>query len=135
MFDLEKNEIKFLYNSNSLSDKEAYGYVLTLENYKINELDVYNNDLTPTQLSELAKKMNVKVIDLFDEKSDFFKENIKGKDISDHDLLDILVEEKSALKTPILITNSSVKVIEYAREIISMDLAFKETKFKDELNK
>jgi arsenate reductase-like glutaredoxin family protein len=125
MFDLEKNEIKFLYNSNSLQDKEAYGYVLTLHNHKINELDISKNDITPTQFSELAKKMNVRIIDLFDQKSEYFKKNIEGKGIKDEELLAILAKEKSALKTPIFVSEKMVKVIEYPRNIISMDMTFK----------
>ncbi|WP_194972895.1 thioredoxin domain-containing protein [Aquiflexum lacus] len=124
MFDLEKNEIKFLYNSNKLQDREAYGYVLTLHNHKINELDISKNDMTPTQFSELAKKMNVRIIDLFDLKSEYFKKNIEGKDINEEDLLGILSKEKTALKTPIFVSENMVKVIEYPREIISMDMTF-----------
>lgn len=135
MFELDKNEIKFLYNTNNLEDKEAYGYVLTLHNHKINELDVAKNDMTPTQFSELAKKMKVRIIDLFDKKSSYFKDNIEGKDIEEDDLLDILVKEKSALKTPIIISSKMAKVIEYPRDTIKIDMAFKEIEFKEERNK
>ncbi len=124
MFELEKNEVKFLYNGNNQGDKEAYAYMLTLHKHKINELDVSKNDMTPTQFSELANKMKVRIIDLFDKKSDYFKQNIEGKDIEERDLLDVLVKEKSALKTPIFISNEMIKVIEYPRDIISMDMTF-----------
>lgn len=124
MLELDKNEVKFLYNSNNQSDKEAFAYALTLHKHKINELDISKNDLTPTQFSELAYKMKVRIIDLFDKKSEYFKQNIEGKDIEERDLLNILVKEKSALKTPIFISKEVIKVIEYPREIISKDMTF-----------
>ncbi|PRY86978.1 arsenate reductase family protein [Mongoliibacter ruber] len=125
MFELEKNEIKFLYNGNNQKDKEAYAYVLTLHKHKINELDVSKNDLTPTQLVELAAKMKMRIIDLFDKKSDYFKENIEGNEIEEEDLLDILIKEKSALKTPIIISKGIIKIIDYPRDTINLDMTFK----------
>lgn len=127
MFELGKNEIKFLYNSTKLEDREAYAYVLTLHKHIVNELDVSKNEMTPTQFSELAKRLDLRIIDLFDKKSEYFKDNIEGKDIKETDLLTILVKERSALRTPILITEDGAKVIEYPRDTIKMDMDFNGT--------
>nr|MBI1232050.1 hypothetical protein [Cytophagales bacterium] len=124
MFKLGKNEIKFLYNSNKSDDREAYAYVLTLHKHVINELDVSKNDMTPTQILELAGRLQVRVIDLFDKDSDYFKENIQGKDIDESDLLNLLIREKSALKTPILISEAGAEILYYPRDTIKMDMAF-----------
>lgn len=126
MFDLKKNEIKFIYNGNKLEDREAYAYVLTLHKHKINELDVAKNDMTPTQVLELASKLNKPVIDLFDEKSTYFKANIQGKDMDETDLLTVLIKEKSTLKTPILISANGASVLEYPRDTIKVDMVFNE---------
>jgi arsenate reductase-like glutaredoxin family protein len=125
MFELGKNEIKFLYNSNKMSDKEAYAYILTLHRHVINELDLAHNDLTPTQILELATRLNRRIIDLFDKDSDYFKENIKGKDIEETDLLTVLIREKSAIKTPIFISEEIAEVVEFPRDTIKMDMVFK----------
>lgn len=79
MFELGKNEIKFLYNGDKLEDREAFAYVLTLHKHVINELDVSKNEMTPTQLLELAKKLNKSIIDLFDKKSDFLRQTFKER--------------------------------------------------------
>ncbi len=132
MFNPGKNEIKFLYNGKKLEDREAYAYVLTLHKHVINELDVSKNDITPTQFSELAEKLHIRIIDLFDKDTDYFKENIKGKDIVESDLLTLLTKEKSALRTPILIAEDMAKVIEYPRDIIKLDMTFEEFGFRSE---
>jgi arsenate reductase-like glutaredoxin family protein len=124
MFELGKKELKFLYNSSKSEDKEAYAYVLTLHNHVINELDVLKNDMTPTQFLELAQKLNKRIIDLFDKDCDYFKDNIQGKEIDETDLLTLLIKEKSALKTPILISEERAEVLEYPRDIIKMDMVF-----------
>lgn len=131
MFELGKNEIKFLYNGDKLEDREAFAYVLTLHKHVINELDVSKNEMTPTQLLELAKKLNKSIIDLFDKKSDFFKTNIQGKEIEETDLLTLLIKEKSALRTPILVSADGAKVIEYPRDTIKIDMVFNEIGGKD----
>ncbi|WP_162340699.1 thioredoxin domain-containing protein [Cyclobacterium salsum] len=131
MFELEKNEIKFLYNGKKLEDREAYAYVLTLHKHVINELDVSKNEMTPTQVLELAKKLNKSVIDLFDEKSDYFKANIQGKEIDETDLLTLLIKEKSALKTPLLISANGATVLEYPRDTIKIDMVFNEISGND----
>lgn len=124
MFELGKNEIKFLYNSNKLEDKEAYAYALTLHKHVINELDISKNDMTPTQVSELANKLNKRIIDLFDKDSEYFKDQIQGKNIVESDLLTLLIKEKSALKTPILISEEKAEVLEYPRDTIKIDMVF-----------
>ncbi|WP_163378761.1 arsenate reductase family protein [Cyclobacterium sp. SYSU L10401] len=124
MFELGKNEIKFLYNSKKLEDKEAYAYALTLHKHVINELDISKNDMTPTQVSELANKLNKRIIDLFDKDSEYFKDQIQGKNIVESDLLTLLIKEKSALKTPILISEEKAEVLEYPRDTIKIDMVF-----------
>jgi len=136
MFELAENEIKFLYNSNKMSDRETYAYISAAHEHVINELDVYKNDLTPTQITELAQKLNIRIIDLFDRNSEYFRENIEGKDLQEEDLLTILVREKSALVTPIAITREGAKIIDSSSETINIDMIFKranpgdDTKFK-----
>jgi arsenate reductase-like glutaredoxin family protein len=132
MFKPADNEIKFLYNSKKISDKETYAYIQSLHEHEINELDVSKNDLTPTQLSELADTMGVRIIDLFDKSSAYFKENIEGKDLEENDLLNILVREKSALETPIMISKEGAKVVKSSSDIINMDMIFTKKEPQDE---
>lgn len=127
MFELADNEIKFLYNSNKIGDRESYAYISAAHEHVINELDISKNDLTPTQISELAKKLNVRIIDLFDKNSEYFKENIEGNDLEEQDLLTILIREKSALITPIAITKEGAKIIDSSSETINIDMIFTKT--------
>lgn len=131
MFDMKKNEIKFLYNSLKKDDREAYGYAMSLRKHKINELDISKTKLTPTQLAELAQKLNISIIELFDDKSSYYRENIAGKDMEDEDLLTILNEEGSVLKTPIMVSTEKAVFLESKYDTNAMDMAIEGIKIFD----
>jgi len=132
MFKPADNEIMFLYNSQKLSDKETYAYILSLHEHEINELDISKNDMTPTQISELADILGVRIIDLFDRSSEYFKENIEGNDLEETDLLNILIREKSALETPIMISKDGAKVVKSSSDMINKDMIFTKKEPQDE---
>lgn len=123
MFDMKKNEIKFLYNSTKKNDREAYGYAVSLDKYKINELDVSKTKLTSTQLAELAQKLNVPIIELFDKNSSYYRDNIAGKDLEEGDLLTVLKEECDSLKTPIMVSAEKAAFLESKYDTNNIDLA------------
>ncbi|MEX2593264.1 MAG: hypothetical protein WD426_10845 [Anditalea sp.] len=119
---MKKNEIKFLYNSQKKDDREAYGYISSLDKHKINELDITKTSLTPTQLSELAIKLGVPIIRLFDEKSSYYRDNIEGKDLEEADLLTVLKEEMHTLKTPIMISAEKAVFLESKYDTNTIDM-------------
>src|SRR5690606_31775501 len=131
MFDMKKNEIRFLYNSSKKDDREAYGYALSLNKHKINELDITKNKLTSTQLAELAQKLNVPIIDLFDKRSSFFRDNVAGNDMGEEDLLTILKEETDCLKTPIMVYADKAVVLDSKYDTNTIDLAIEGIKNYD----
>ena len=96
----------------------------SLHQHVINEIDIAHNDLTSTQLSELATKLNVRIIDLFDRSSKGFKNNIEGKDVQEEDLLMILQKDKEAFKTPIIISSGVAKHLPSSAETLSWDMVF-----------
>ena len=131
MFDMKKNEIKFVYNSGKKDDREAYGYALYLNKHKINEIDVARTQLTSTQISELAQKLNVPIIELFDEKSSYYRDKVAGKDISETDLLTVLRAEVDCLKTPIMVYENRAVFLESKYDTNNIDIAIEGIKRYD----
>src|SRR5690606_28015561 len=101
----------------------AYGYALSLNKHKINELDVARTKMTSTQISELAQKLNVPIIELFDEKSSFYRDKVAGRDMDDNDLLTILKEEVDCLKTPIMVYADKAVFLESKYDTNNIDIA------------
>ena len=131
MFDMKKNEIKFIYNSTKKNDREAYGYAVSLDKHKINELDISKTKITPTQLAELAQKLNVPIIELFDKNSSYYRDNIEGKDLEEDDLLTILKGEPDSLKTPIMISAEKAVVLDSKYDTNTIDMAIEGIKNTD----
>ena len=120
---MKKNEIKFLYNSGKKDDREAYAYALSLNKHKINEVDVARTELTSTQISELAQKLNIPIIELFDQNSSYYRDNIVGKDMNEQDLLTILKAEIDCLKTPIMVYEDKAVILESKYDTNNIDMA------------
>lgn len=131
MFDMQKNEIKFLYNSSNKDEREAYAYAISLKKHKINELDISKTKLTRIQLAQLATKLKVSVIELFDSKSSYYRDEIKGKEWEDNDLLLILTEEIDALKTPIMVYADKAVFLGSKYDTNKIDLAIEGIKNSD----
>lgn len=131
MFDMQKNEIKFLYNSANKDEREAYAYAISLRKHKINELDISKTKLTRIQLAQLATKLKVPVIELFDSKSSYYRDKIKGKEWEDNDLLLILTEEIEALKTPIMVYADKAVFLGSKYDTNKIDLAIEGIKNSD----
>ena|SRR5690554_1530501 len=131
MFDMQKNEVKFLYNSSKKDDREAYAYAISLKKHKINELDVSKTKLTRIQLAQLATKLNVPIIELFDQKSSYYRDEVEGRDWEENDLLLILTEEADALKTPIMVYADKAVCLDSKYDTNKIDLAIEGIKNSD----
>lgn len=127
-------EIKFIYNSNEINEREAYGYAKSLDQHYINPVDLDKEVLTERHWAELATKLNVAVKDLIDENNDYYKDELEGKDFDDNDLLQIIKDHQHIIKTPIIDSNKFARFIKSPYDFNEMDMAFEEIK-KDLANK
>ncbi|EIM76931.1 arsenate reductase-like protein [Nitritalea halalkaliphila LW7] len=123
MFDLGHQEIKFLYHSDDLKDREAFGYATALDQHTMNEVNVAKTPLTQRHFAELATKLGVPIIELFDKQHDRYEEEIASASFSDQDLLDLLHRDPSRLKTPILIAEFGARFLESPFDTHQIDLA------------
>lgn len=121
-------EIKFIYNSTQIKEREAYGYAKSLDQHYINAVDLDKEFLTERQWAELATKLNISVKELIDENSDFFKDELEGKDFDDNDLLQIIKDHPQIIKTPIIDSAKFARFIKSPYDFNEMDMAFQEIK-------
>jgi arsenate reductase-like glutaredoxin family protein len=103
MINNQPNEITLIFHSDKEEDKKTRAYVETLEDYAIKTLDLKRENLTATQLTEIADKLGIQVGALVDEQySDRVKiESVKG--LRDQDTLKLLANNPILLATPIVI--------------------------------
>ncbi|GAA5027153.1 hypothetical protein GCM10011506_13470 [Marivirga lumbricoides] len=121
-------ELKFIYNSNQLKEREALAYIKSLDKHVINELDVHKMNITESQLADLARKLDVEVAGLLDEEKEYYQDNLKGKDLSENDILGIIASHPEVLKTPIVSSHESATFVGSSYDFNNIDLEFSSNK-------
>lgn len=98
-------ELTIIYHSGKEDDRKARGYAESLDRYVVKSLDLRVEDITETQLAEIADMMKCNLPDLMDDTfSDADKEDReKFRKAEGSDILKILVRNKRMIKTPIII--------------------------------
>lgn len=119
-------EIKFIYNSSQIKEREAYGYAKSLDQHYINAIDLDKEFLTERQWAELAKKLNVQVKDLIDQNNDYYQDVLLDKDFDEHDLLRLMKDHPQIIKTPIIDSAKFARFIKSPYDFNEMDMAFEE---------
>ncbi|WP_375580405.1 hypothetical protein ABWH96_05045 [Marivirga tractuosa] len=121
-------EIKFIYNSTQIKEREAYGYAKSLDQHYINAIDLDKEVITERQWAELAQKLKVAVKDLIDENNDYYQDELEGKDFDDNDLLQMIKDHPQIIKTPIIDSAKYARFIKSPYDFNEMDMAFEEIK-------
>lgn len=119
-------ELKFIYNSAQIKDREAYGYAKSLDQHYINEIDLTKQNLTERQWAELATKLNVSVKELINENDEYYIDVLEGKDFDDNDLLQLIVDHPQMVKTPIIDSTKYARFIKSPFDFNEMDMAFQD---------
>lgn len=119
-------EIKFIYNSTQIKDREAFGYAKSLDQHYINAIDLDKEVITERQWAELATKLKVSVKELIDENNDYYQDELEGKDFDDNDLLQLIKDHPQIIKTPIIDSSKYARFIKSPYDFNEMDMAFEE---------
>lgn len=121
-------EIKFIYNSNQIKEREALAYAKSLDQHYINEVDLEKETLTERHWAEIAKELNIEIKELIDQNNDYFQDELKNKDFDEQDLLQLITSHPQIIKTPIIQSKKITRFIQSPYDFNEMDLAFEEIK-------
>ncbi|WP_231555197.1 arsenate reductase family protein [Cellulophaga sp. Hel_I_12] len=100
----DKNKLSLYYNSEGSIGKQCYAYVQSSDK-KVLGIDITKTTVTPTQWTELADGLNIKVKDLLDTSHPDFKQKY-GEDtiaMEPNDWLKILEKNPQLVQFPVLI--------------------------------
>lgn len=125
IFDIEKDEMIFIYNDKKFRDREALGYVKSIKDYKVKEIDVFREKITEQQFMDIANRLNVVPRELFDHKSEMYREKYEGVELSKDDILKILKHNSSIVRTPIAVYHSLAYFVQSPYDFVKAGLAFK----------
>jgi arsenate reductase-like glutaredoxin family protein len=107
MIDNQPRELTLIYHSEKSDDKKARGYVESLPTLAIKTLDLAKEQITETQLAQLADKLEIGIKDLidptFDERENTENNKEGLKEMDKQEMLTYIKQNPKLLSTPILI--------------------------------
>lgn len=106
-----------IYHNNRCS-KSRLGLEVLEKSGKPFEIIKYLEDvLTEKELKDIIKLLGIKPIDLIRKNESIWKENFKGRDLSDSDIVKAMIENPKLIERPIVI-NGNKAVIGRPAELI-----------------
>jgi arsenate reductase-like glutaredoxin family protein len=105
MYNNAENEITLLYHSGKHDDKKARGYLEPVQGYSIKLLDLAKENISETQIAEVADMMNVGIEELLDDTYEGHPgvKNDGLKKMERNELLIVMRNDPKLISTPILI--------------------------------
>ena len=92
---------------NPRCSKSRMGVAFLEEYNKEFEIIKYLNDLLSVdELSEIIKTLDIKPVELVRKNEKIWKDNFKGKELSDEKIIEAMVENPRLIERPIVINNS-----------------------------
>jgi arsenate reductase len=96
---------------NPRCSKSRQGLAILEESGKEFKIVKYLDDnLNEKELSEIIDLLNISPVDLVRKNEKIWKENFKGKDLSDKDIIKAMVENPKLIERPIVVNNSKAVV-------------------------
>jgi len=117
-----KNELLFIYNSNDILEREAYGYVSSMVHHKLRSIDLYKENLTELQLKNIVDLLGKDLKDIWDKTSEKYRDEYLGGDFDEQDMFKVLINNPEMIKTPIAIYDEMAFIADSAYDFISKDL-------------
>jgi arsenate reductase len=83
-------------------------------------IDYINNPQTKAELSDLIKKIGITPMELLRKGEAIWKENYKGKDLSDSQIIDAMVANPKLIERPIVETEDKAMVCRPPELVLEM---------------
>jgi arsenate reductase len=97
-----------IYHNNRCSKSRQCLALMPQDGVKI--IDYINNPLTNKELTALIHKIGIKPIHLVRKGEAIWKENYKGKDLSDSEIIEAMVANPNLIERPIVESNEKALV-------------------------
>jgi arsenate reductase len=119
MIENQPDEITLIYHSDKPDDRKARGYADSITAFTLKTMDLRRENLTETQLAEIADKLGIGVRDLLD--LSYSDRAAPGglEDMDQADILNLIAHQPILLHTPILIVGKKAFRYNSSYELIS----------------
>jgi arsenate reductase-like glutaredoxin family protein len=123
ILEINKNEVVFIYNSEKFRDREALGYIKSVKDYKVKEIDISRNQLTETQLMDVADRLEASPAQLMDKHSDVYVNEYKEKNLGKEDVLTAIRQKPDLLQTPIALYSDKAYLVKTPYDLVKKGMS------------
>ncbi|MEH0156989.1 hypothetical protein V6R21_22870 [Limibacter armeniacum] len=124
MESLKSHKFTFIYNGSEQHDKKLLGY-LNASKTKFHQLDIVKTPLTEQQLAEIATGLKVPVHQLV-AKGKAKEKGVSFDDITESEVLTVLVKNPDLLQTPILGLYREYRIVKDIADVNRLDALVKQ---------
>ena len=97
------SKITIIHNPRCSKSREALSLLEGKDNVEV--VEYLKDGLTVNQLKEILKKLNISASDLLRKGENDYKEQIKGKELTEEEVINLMVQYPKLIERPIIIQN------------------------------
>ena len=97
------SKITIIHNPRCSKSREALSLLEGKDNVEV--VEYLKDGLTVNQLKEILKKLNISASDLLRKGENDYKEQIKGKELTEDEVVNLMVQYPKLIERPIIIQN------------------------------
>ena len=112
-------EVTIYHNPRCSKSKQALSLLESKGNKPI-VVEYLKNPLTTEQLSQIINELNIKPIDLVRKSESIWKENYKGKELSDDELIEAMISNPKLIERPIVSSSKGTVVGRPPENVLSV---------------
>ena len=101
--------MKYYHNNRCRKGREGLAF-LESKNIQPEIINYLENRISKDDLIALLKKLNISAFELVRKSEAVYKENIKGKSISENELINWMVKEPKLMERPILVNKNLAEI-------------------------
>lgn len=108
--------IKIYHNPRCRKSREGVQF-LEDKNLPFEKVEYLKTPFTHNELASVIDRLNIKPIDLIRKGEKDWKENFKGKDLNDTQVIDAMIQYPKLIERPIVVKNSKAIIARPAEKI------------------
>lgn len=103
------NTVQIFHNPRCSKSREALN-LLQEQNVSVEVIEYLNGDLKKSTLESILKKMKISAFDLLRKGEDDYKNFIKGKDLSENEVVNLMIQYPKLIERPIVISGNKAVI-------------------------
>lgn len=101
--------VKIFHNPRCRKSREGL-QILQESGVQFDTIEYLKNPLTFDELSEIIKLLNMEPLALVRKNESIWKENYKGKDLSDQEIIQAMIDQPKLIERPIVLNNQKAVI-------------------------